>query len=135
MMQHKRKEALGFKNKTVLIVEDNQDTQSTIRLLLNQIGVGQVSAARNGKEAVVLLGDNIENQPFDLILCDWNMPTMSGVELLQHVRSANCEVPFLMITARGDADSIHEAKESGVSGYILKPFSLQQLEKKMLSVY
>jgi CheY-like chemotaxis protein len=102
--------------------------------MLNQIGVRQVSAAGNGKEAVVLLGDNIEGQPFDLILCDWNMPTMSGVELLRHIRGANCTVPFLMITARGDADSINEAKESGVSGYILKPFSLQELEKKMLSI-
>jgi two-component system chemotaxis response regulator CheY len=133
-MQQKRKESMDFKKKTVLIVEDNQDTQSTIRLMLNQIGVRQVSAAKNGKEAVVLLGDNIEDQPFDLILCDWNMPNMSGVELLRRVRSANSTVPFLMITARGDADSINKAKESGVSGYILKPFSLQQLEKKMLSV-
>jgi two-component system chemotaxis response regulator CheY len=98
--------------------------------MLSQIGVRQASAAKNGKEAVVLLGDAIKDPPFDFILCDWNMPTMTGVELLRHIRGANSTIPFLMITVRGDAASIQEAKELSVSGYIIKPFSLQQLEKK-----
>jgi two-component system chemotaxis response regulator CheY len=67
----------------------------------------------------------------DLVLCDWNMPGRSGLELLQQVRSVGLEVPFVMVTGRADKESVIAAKDAGVTAYISKPFSAAQLEAKM----
>ncbi len=67
----------------------------------------------------------------DLVLCDWNMPGMSGLDFLRQVRSVGLEIPFLMVTGRADKESVIEAKDAGVSAYIAKPFSQTQLEAKL----
>jgi CheY-like chemotaxis protein len=66
-----------------------------------------------------------------MMLCDWKMPQMSGLEVLKRVRSRAPDLPFLMITGLADPGSLVEAKSHGVSGYIKKPFSLDQLRKKL----
>ena len=63
----------------------------------------------------------------NVIICDWNMPNMNGVEFLRQLRSVDAEIPFLMVTGRTDVNSVVEAKSSGVTAYISKPFSPQQL--------
>jgi CheY-like chemotaxis protein len=68
------------------------------------------------------------------VLADWNMPVMDGNELLRQIRSADPDIPFIMITGRADRNSILEAKNSGVSSYIAKPFSVEHLEKKLVAV-
>ena len=99
------------------------------RKMLKELGLNQVFEAPNGREAMKLLdsaGDMI-----DLIMCDWNMPEMTGLELLQQVRTIGLNVPFLMVTGRADMDSVMEAKGAGVTAYIAKPFSQLQLEAKL----
>ena len=67
----------------------------------------------------------------DIILCDWNMPRVSGMDLLKQVRSCDPEIPFMMITGMADVDAVTEARSFGVTAYIKKPFSQEALAKKM----
>ena len=116
----------------ILIVEDNPRTLKLIQAVLKDMGVGQAFTARDGREAQMFLdggGDLI-----NLIICDWNMPRMSGLDLLKQVRMTMPEMPFLMFTARGTIDSVIAAKKSGVSGYVVKPFSPTELEQKVVAL-
>ncbi len=116
----------------VLVVEDNTLTLKLIQAVLKDMSVGQVYTARDGREAQTFLdaGDDLIN----LIICDWNMPRMSGLDLLKQVRMAYPDLPFLMVTARGTIDSVVAAKKSGVSGYVVKPFSPAELEQKVVAL-
>ena len=113
----------------VLLVDDQMESRSLLRNMLSELGVSQVFDAPDGKEALSFLDNAFDF--IDMIICDWNMPHMSGVELLRQLRTVNAETPFLMVTGRGDLDSVTEAKTSGANGYILKPFSATQLEAKL----
>ena len=104
----------------VLVVEDNPKTRKLIEAVLNDMRVGQVFTANDGREAQTFLETG--NGLINLIICDWNMPRMSGLELLKQVRNDHPDIPFLMVTARGTIDSVLPAKQSGVSAYIVKPF-------------
>ena len=116
----------------VLVVEDNPRTLKLIQAVLKDMGVGQAFTATDGREAQTFLdggGDLI-----NLIICDWNMPRMSGLELLKEVRVSRPDMPFLMVTARGTIDSVMAAKKNGVSAYVVKPFSPAELEQKVVSL-
>ena len=113
----------------LLVVEDQADARAMARDVLAEIGVTQVFEASDGREALAFLDEAFDF--VDLILCDWNMPGLSGVELLRQLRSVDPNIPFLMLTGRGDMESVVEAKASGVTGYIRKPYSPQQLEAKI----
>lgn len=113
----------------VLIVEDQIEARSMIRNMLMELGVHQVFDAPDGREALKFIDSAFDF--VDLIICDWNMPEMSGVELLRQLRTVDPDIPFLMVTGRLDMSSVVEAKASGVTGYIGKPFSSQQLEAKL----
>ncbi|WP_426415615.1 response regulator [Aestuariirhabdus sp. LZHN29] len=90
-----------------------------------------VEEAVNGRKAQSML----EKQPYDLVLCDWEMPELSGLELLQWMRSErSLDTPFIMVTSRGDRDNVVAAVQSGVSEYIGKPFSSESLLKKIIKV-
>ncbi len=132
IVEDARREPSALSQLRVLVVEDQKNTSETLRIMLRQLGVAQVTTATNGKEAFDIIEKG--EQPIDLILCDWNMPKMTGIEFLRQIRGAQQQVPFLMITARGDENSVEVARNSGVTGYILKPFSLGELEKKILAV-
>jgi two-component system, chemotaxis family, chemotaxis protein CheY len=113
----------------IMIVDDQQAARSMLKKMLKEIQIHQVFEASNGREALRLL-DSAPDM-ISLILCDWNMANVSGIELLRQVRSVRSEVPFLMVTGRADKESVLEAKEAGVSGYISKPYSQAQLEAKI----
>lgn len=116
----------------VLIVEDNPRTLKLIQAIIKDLGVGQAFTARDGREARAFLdaGDDLIN----LIICDWNMPRMSGLDLLKQVRMVHPDLPFLMVTARGTIDSVAAAKKNGVSAYVVKPFSPAELEQKVVAL-
>lgn len=116
----------------ILIVEDQSEARLMVRNMLTMMGINQVFEAKDGKKAFEFIDDAPEL--VDLIICDWNMPGMSGVELLRQFRSVDFETPFLMVTGRTDKLSVLEAKNSGVSGYIGKPFSPDQLEAKIRAI-
>lgn len=113
----------------VLLVEDDEDTRDMIRDMLSEFMVLNVEDAASGAEALEYLKDH--SNVVDVIICDWNMPQISGLQLLQALRKQDRDIPFLMVTGRADNQSVIEAKEAGVTAYILKPFQAGELEAKM----
>lgn len=116
----------------ILVVEDQNDMLMLIRNMLREFGVTQVYHAKTGKSALDFIDEAIDM--VDIVLCDWNMPGMTGVELLRQFRSVDVSTPFVMVTGRSDHESVAEAKTCGVSAYIRKPFSPDQLEVKLRAV-
>ena len=115
----------------VLVVDDSYDMRKTMQSMLAEIGINQIFLAKDGMEALLFMGDC--EDMVDLVLADWNMPVMSGGELLRQVRSADPYMPYILVTGRSDRASVIEAKAAGVTGYIAKPFSIDQLEEKLIS--
>jgi two-component system chemotaxis response regulator CheY len=113
----------------VLIVEDQTEARAMMRNMLMEMGVTQVFDSSDGREALEFLDSAFDF--VDMVICDWNMPNMTGAELLRQLRTVDPDMPFLMVTGRGDMDSVVEAKTSGVTGYICKPFSAAGLEAKI----
>lgn len=113
----------------VLVVEDSREMRKILQGMLTELGINQVFLAKDGMEALLFLGDCYDM--IDVVMADWNMPNMDGSELLRQIRSADPDLPFVMITGRADKDSVVEAKTHGVSSYIVKPFSIEQLERKL----
>ncbi len=118
-----------LKDLKVLLVEDQSEARAMMRNMLAELGITQIFEAPDGKEALQFIDSAYEF--INIIMCDWNMPSMNGVELLRQLRTVDPDMPFLMVTGRGDLESIVEAKTSGVTGYIKKPFSAAQLEAKL----
>ncbi|MGE4313046.1 MAG: response regulator [Pseudobdellovibrionaceae bacterium] len=113
----------------VLVVDDQEEMRTMLRNMLREIGTNQVFESCDGKEAMAFL--EAELDLIDVIVCDWNMPKASGVDVLRRLRQSNPDIPFLMVTGRTDKNSVIEARDNGVSAYIAKPFSSAQLEVKL----
>ncbi|QTN28389.1 response regulator [Rhodoferax sp. AJA081-3] len=113
----------------ILVVEDLNEMRDILRRLLGVLGFANVSTVTNGAEAWEQL--NIHN--FDLVLCDWNMPKMSGRELLEKVRSTPAlhHLPFIMITGENASDMVRNAIAGGVTDFIVKPFTGALLEHRV----
>ncbi len=115
---------------SVLVVDDATFIRDLVKKGLRDHLPGiQIEEAVNGRKAQQILGRN----PIDLILCDWEMPEMSGLELLQWCREQEAlkGVPFIMVTSRGDKENVVQAIQAGVSDFIGKPFSNEQLITKV----
>jgi CheY-like chemotaxis protein len=121
--------AENFTQLRVLIVEDQQESRTLLKQMLAELGVTQVYEAADGRIGLQFIDSAFDF--VDLILCDWNMPAMSGIEFLRQVRSTGSTIPFMMITGRSDQGSVIEAKNFGVDGYIRKPYSSTQVEAKL----
>ena len=113
----------------VLIVDDQQEARALLKDIVSELGVTQIFESKDGRQALEFIDTAFDF--VDVIVCDWNMPFMNGVELLRQIRSVDPEIPFLMVTGRTDIDSVVEAKSSGVTAYIRKPFSSAQFEAKL----
>ncbi|MGO1693095.1 MAG: response regulator [Marinobacter sp.] len=116
-----------------LVVDDASFVRDLVKRTIRQrFPVLETTDAQNGRRAQSLMS----RTTFDLILCDWEMPEMSGLELLQWMRQQPqyAKVPFIMITSRGDKDHVIEAVKEGVSEYLGKPFSPEGLSKKIIKV-
>ncbi len=117
------------KNLKILIVDDFATMRKVIRNLLKQGGFENVVEAEDGVAALKIL----QSQKVDFIISDWNMPNMSGLELLKAVRGDGDlkELPFLMVTAEALKDNVVAAVKAGVSNYIVKPFTAEVLNEKI----
>lgn len=117
----------------VLVVDDFATMRRIIKGVLRQIGLKNFREAEDGKEALQLM----KSEKFDLVLCDWNMPGMLGIELLKLVRADDelKDIPFVMVTAESQKENILEAVKSGVSNYIVKPFTANAVEEKLKKVF
>lgn len=113
----------------ILIVEDRQVMLKIIRRLLVQLGYAHIDEAVNGLQAI----EKIHQKHYDLILSDWNMDGMSGFDLLKQVRAAPAthDTPFVLVTAESKPENILAAKAAGATGYLVKPFKLDVLEKTL----
>lgn len=115
---------------TVLIVDDASFVRDTIKRMLRQFLVNiELLESADGRRALTLLRHN----KVDIVLSDWEMPEMSGAELLHWVRTeySNPDLPFIMISSRGDRNHIVKAIEAGVSDYLSKPFTPEELQRKV----
>lgn len=120
------------KNMNVLIVDDYKTMLRIIGNLLKQLGFSHVDEATDGSMALEMF----KGKTYGLVISDWNMEPMSGLDLLKHVRAlpTNANVPFVMVTAESKTENVIAAKQAGVSNYIVKPFNAETLKAKLVSV-
>ncbi len=113
----------------ILVVDDYGTMVRIIRNLLKQVGYENVDDASNGEAAL----EKMQAKKYGLVISDWNMEPMTGIELLQKVRAdtTNAETPFIMVTAESKTDNVIAARKAGVSNYIVKPFNAATLKAKI----
>jgi two-component system chemotaxis response regulator CheY len=114
---------------TVLVVDDFSTMRRIVVNLLREKGFSKTLEAEDGRQALNL----IESTPVHMVVSDWNMPVMTGIELLRAVRAAeeHKHLPFLLITAEARKENILEAAQAGADGYIVKPFTAATLAEKV----
>src|SRR3989339_926214 len=117
------------KDLKILVVEDNEKIRKLLCNLLKNIGFQSIAEAENGK----LAWDKLQAYSYDLVLTDWQMPVMDGMELLKLIRKDNFlkNLPVMMITASDSQEAIIEAAKFKIDGYIVKPFSVKTIVEKI----
>ncbi len=117
---------------SILVVDDYQTMIRIVTNLLKQIGFNNVDAASDGSSAL----EKLRVGKYGLVISDWNMEPMTGLQLLKEVRSDDRlkHTPFIMVTAESKTENVVAAKQAGVNNYIVKPFNADTLKKKMASV-
>lgn len=120
------------KNMRVLVVDDQQSMRGLTRHCLERMGVTQVTDVSSGEKAMEV----VKNEKFDLIVCDWNMDGISGLDLLTNIRKnpVISKLPFIMATSESSKSQVMAAKKAGVNNYVLKPFSAADLKTKIEAV-
>ena len=123
------------KNMPILIVDDFSTMRRTVKTCLHRMGFENITEAEDGVIALRKLRES-ENR-FGLIISDWNMPNMMGIDLLREVRGNDVfnNIPFVMVTDQAQHENIVEAARAGVSNYIEKPFTADGLQQKLQSVF
>mgnify|MGYP003488276953 FL=1 len=115
----------------VLIIDDSAVMRKIIQRNIEQSGllVDEFFEAKDGREGLEKTASN----NIDLILCDWNMPNMTGIDFVKTLRGSRqkSKIPIVMVTTEGSEGKIEEAKKSGANGYLTKPFSPEQLKSKL----
>ncbi len=120
------------RNMRILVVDDAQTMRRIIVNLLRQLGFTNMTESDDGTTA----WEKLNSEHIDLIISDWNMPKMTGIDLLKKVRESEKYkiTPFIMVTAEGKRENVIAAVQAGVSNYIVKPFNAATLKEKMTKV-
>ncbi len=120
-------------NMKVLLVDDFATMRKIVRNILGQLGIKNVDEADDGSTALPKLKQN----KYDIVISDWNMPKMTGLDLLKAVRADENlkSLPFLMVTAEALKDNIVAAAQAGISDYVVKPFTAATLEEKLKKIF
>lgn len=121
------------KNIKILVVDDFSTMRRIIKNLLRDLGFNNTQEADDGSTALPML----QSGDFDMLVTDWNMPGMTGIDLLKAVRADAklSSLPVLMVTAEQKKEQIVEAAQAGVNGYIVKPFTAQTLKEKLDKIF
>ncbi|MGN2249310.1 chemotaxis response regulator CheY [Frateuria edaphi] len=123
------------KNMKILVVDDFSTMRRIVRNLLVELGFTNtlIQEADDGNNALTML----KSQPFDMVVTDWNMPNMTGIDLLRAIRAEPSlkGLPVLMVTAENNRDQIIAAAQAGVNGYIVKPFNAVTLKEKLTKIF
>ena len=124
---------MGIEDTKFLVVDDFSTMRRIVRNLLKELGYTNVDEAEDGVVAL----QKIKGGGFQFIITDWNMPNMTGIELLKAVRAdaGFNRLPILMITAEAKKENIIAAAQSGASGYIVKPFTAGTLNDKLVKIF
>ena len=119
-------------NASVLVVDDYGTMRRIIRNLLTQIGFSNIDEAADGAAAL----GKLRERSFGLVISDWNMEPMTGLQLLQEVRADSKlkPMPFIMVTAESKTENVVAARAAGVNNYIVKPFNADTLKQKLVNV-
>ncbi|MBV2192448.1 MAG: response regulator [Azonexus sp.] len=117
-----------------LVVDDYASMRSVVIEVLKRAGFTEIHQAGNGQLALAKV---LEHQKIGLIVSDWYMPTMDGLDLLRALKAnpQTAHIPVLMITAEGQRDNVLDAMQSGAAGYIVKPFAPSELQKRLESMF
>lgn len=120
-------------NIKILIVDDMSTMRRIVKNALKQIGFSNMEEAEDGTSALAKL----RSEPFQFVVSDWNMPNMTGLDLLKAIRSDGAlkSIPVLMVTAEAKQENIVEAVQAGVSNYIVKPFTAETLKEKIDKIF
>lgn len=121
------------KNLKILIVDDFSTMRRIVKNLLHDLGYQHTSEADDGKTAWQIL----QTTSFDFVVTDWNMPGMTGIDLLRNIRAEPrlASMPVLMVTAEAQREQIIDAAKAGVNGYIIKPFTAVTLKEKIDKIF
>lgn len=124
---------MGIENTKFLVVDDFSTMRRIVRNLLKELGFVNVQEAEDGVDAL----NKLRGESFDFVVSDWNMPNMTGIELLRAIRAdANLKhLPVLMVTAEAKKENIIEAAQAGASGYVVKPFTAATLDEKLKKIF
>lgn len=122
----------AFADSPALVVDDESASREILIDLLKELGFSSIIEKSSGHDALNFLEKNPQWR--GLVLSDWNMPEMSGAELYLRIKNEHPDIPFIIVTGRNDEQSVMFAKDSGIYAYILKPFSVEELERKIIKV-
>ncbi|MDH2299069.1 chemotaxis response regulator CheY [Cobetia sp. 29-18-1] len=124
---------MADKNLRILVVDDFPTMRRIVRNLLKELGFTNVEEAEDGQQALEFLNQG----SFELVISDWNMPNLDGLEMLRRVRAnpVTATLPVLMVTAEAKKENIIAAAQAGASGYVVKPFTAAVLEEKLGKVF
>jgi two-component system chemotaxis response regulator CheY len=120
-------------NMKFLVVDDFSTMRRIVRNLLKELGFTNVDEAEDGVVAL----QKLRSEPFDFVVSDWNMPNMTGIDLLKAIRAdaALKHLPVLMVTAEAKKENIIEAAKAGANGYVVKPFTAATLDEKLNKIF
>ncbi len=116
----------------ILLVEDSPEARDLIEGMLNDLGVAEIVTAEDGAEALALFESTGNGRPFDAVLCDWHMPRMDGIEVLERIREIDPAMPFVMLTGSIDELTSETRGVYGATSRITKPFTVDVLGKKLV---
>ncbi len=117
----------------ILIVDDFSTMRRIVRNILKQLGYENIDEAEDGVQAL----NKLKAEKYDFLITDWNMPNMTGIDLLKAVRAEESlkEIPVLFVTAEAEKENIITAVQAGVSNYIVKPFTAEVLKEKIEKIF
>lgn len=121
------------KNMKILVVDDFSTMRRIIKNVLKDLGFANIQEADDGNTALPMLQQDV----FDFVVTDWNMPGMQGIDLLRAIRADASlkHIPVLMVTAEAKKEQIIAAAQAGVNGYVIKPFTTATLERKLIKIF
>ena len=120
-------------NIKILLVDDNLETRLFIRSVLKKLGFKNLVLAENGLEGL----EQLKSDDFDLVISDWNMPVMDGLELFRSLKNGNIlkKIPFLLVTGETDKYKVMEAVKAGIDQYVVKPIQPEDLENRIKKIF
>ena len=120
-------------NMRILVVDDMTTMRRIVKNILKQLGFANIEEAENGQEAL----QKLRAEPFGFVVSDWNMPVMTGIDMLRAIRADEKlkAIPVLMVTAEAQQANLVEAIQAGVSNYIVKPFTAETMQEKLGKIF